>query len=113
MALAPRAPRDGSSPSARGKDAALADSTAADPTIKGSGGERKRLRPSDRKPLQIIDPHAARRIEHRPVLDLLGDDLEVQGAGELDHRRDHRLVDAVAWQVAHERAVDLQVIERQ
>src|SRR5690606_3088897 len=41
------------------------------------------------------------------------DDLEVERAGELDHRGNHRLIDRVRVEIADEAAVDLQVIERQ
>src|SRR5690606_21221043 len=45
--------------------------------------------------------------------DLLGDHLEIQRAGELDHGGDHGLIHRVHGEVADERAVDLQIIERQ
>jgi hypothetical protein len=47
------------------------------------------------------------------ILDLLGDDPEIQAARQIDHRRDHRLIDRVDGQIADEGAVDLQVVHRQ
>src|SRR5579872_548311 len=77
------------------------------------GGERERLRSSDRVALNVVDAHAARGVECGGVLDLLGDHFEVERAGELDHRGDHRLVHRVARQIAHEGSVDLQEVHRQ
>src|SRR5271169_5122558 len=73
----------------------------------GLGRDRERAGPPDRVTLQEIHADAARSIERRFVFDVLGDDLEVQRAGQADHRTYHRLADGVARQVADEGAVDL------
>lgn len=63
--------------------------------------------------LHEVDAHLRRGFERARVFHLLGDHLEVERARELDHRRHHRLVDRVDAEIADERAVDLQIVERQ
>src|SRR5690242_6466504 len=49
----------------------------------------------DGEALDEVDAEIAQRLERRLVLDLLGDDLKVEGARELDHRGHHLAVHAV------------------
>src|SRR5690606_4006988 len=73
----------------------------------------ERTRPFDDVALHEVDAAAARRGERRAVLDLLGDDAEIERAREPDHRADHLAIHAVLAEVAGVDAVDLHVVERE
>ena len=74
---------------------------------------RHRRRVADEETLAVVDAEVAHDLERGLVLDPLGDGDEVERAGEVHDRLDHRARAAVARHVAHELPVDLDDAERQ
>ena len=67
----------------------------------------------DEVSLYKIHTDIAKPVEIFLMLDLLGDNLELHRARELDHRRNHLLVDEICLQISRVSAVDLQIVYRQ
>src|SRR5690606_18963381 len=67
----------------------------------------------DVRALRVVDAEARQEAQSRLALHVLGDGLHADGARDLGDRVNHALIDAVLREIAHERAVDLQVIDGQ
>ena len=78
------------------------------------GEERlDRLGPADRVTLRVVHAHRAQAVELRLGLGLLGDGPLVEHVRDVGDRADHRHRQVRLLQVAHEAAVDLEVIDVQ
>ena len=73
----------------------------------------RRHRPSEEIALSLFAAHPDQEIRRGPVLDAFGDDGQAQLLAEPDGRTDDRRVVGIGQQSEHERAVDLQPVERE
>src|ERR1044071_6710053 len=71
------------------------------------------LGPGDAVALRVVDAELAHAPQHGIGLDPLGHGGNAHRAAHAADRRDHRPVDRVAGDVAHEFAVDLEEVDRQ
>src|SRR5580658_10639689 len=79
----------------------------------GDGGLQHALRLRDPVALRIIDTETGEHLDDLRVLGELGDSLLAGEMPDLVDRADHFAVDRIAQDLAHEAAVDLQVIDRE
>src|SRR5256885_2541085 len=85
----------------------------APPRASGDRGLHHALRLRDAVALRVVDPETGEHLDDLGVLGELGDGLLAGEVPDLVDRAHHLAVDRIAQDLAHEAAVDLEIIDRE